>query len=107
MYHLINESAKPSPTSKPFILHIHCTWAEASRTVRYRALTLSKKRLASSTMFLKASSSYQHSLVVRHSSCSTEVTTKDDSCVPRLQPSRMQCCQHARLMCGRSKLSED
>ena len=47
--------------------------------------TLSRKRLLSSTMFLKASSSYQHSFVVRHSSCTTDVTTKFSSAGPRLR----------------------
>jgi hypothetical protein len=40
--------------------------------------------LESSTIFLKASSSYQHSFVVRHSSCTTDVTTKFSSAGPRL-----------------------
>ena len=46
---------------------------------------LSRKLLESSTIFLKASSSYQHSFVVRHSSCTTDVTTKFSSAGPRLR----------------------
>lgn len=45
---------------------------------------LARKFLASSTIVLKWSSSNQHSLVVRHSSCTRDVTTKLSSCVPRL-----------------------
>ena len=40
---------------------------------------------ASSTMVLKWSSSNQHSFVVRHSSCTSEVVTYCSSWAPRLQ----------------------
>lgn len=45
----------------------------------------SRKVLASSTMLWKASSSNQHSLVMRQSSCTSDVTTNGSSCVPRLR----------------------
>jgi len=45
----------------------------------------SSRRLASSTMRLKWSSSNQHSLVVRHSSCTSDVTTNGSRLGPRLR----------------------
>ena len=54
-------------------------------SIAHGVLTFSRNCFASSTMLRKASSSNQHSFVVRQSSCTRLVTTKGSSAGPRLQ----------------------
>ena len=63
-----------------------------------RRRTFSKNCLASSTMLWKASSSNQHSLVIRHSSCTRLVATKVSNDVPRLHAAKQSIRQLPEAM---------